>query len=113
MMTKKPKSISADTTNSSVAAITREGARDRRTTRKVQLIGLLNRKAGADVATIGKKFGWQPHTTRAALSGLRKDGHTLIRDADGTGNRARYRISQASREKTAHASVKEEAANAG
>ena len=112
-MTKKPKSISADTTNSHVGAKPRQGARDRRTTRKVLLIRLLSRKNGADVTTISKAFGWQPHTTRAALSGLRKDGHELIRDADGKAKPARYRISQASREKTAHASVKEEAVNAG
>jgi hypothetical protein len=40
--------------------------------KKTQLIKLLSRKSGADAKAISAKFGWQPHTTRAALSGLRK-----------------------------------------
>ena len=74
---------------------------------------MLSRKNGADVVAISKAFGWQPHTTRAALSGLRKAGYMVIRSTARTGKPARYRISQASRGKTAHASGKEEAANAG
>jgi len=42
-------------------------------TKKAQLILMLSRKTGADVSTISEKFGWLPHTTRAALSGLRID----------------------------------------
>ncbi len=43
-------------------------------TKKAQLMQLLTRKTGADVATISEKLGWLPHTTRAALTGLRKAG---------------------------------------
>ena len=113
MTTKERQSAAANTTTPHEVKQTRQASRDRRTTRKVQLIRLLKGKAGTDVATISKAFGWQPHTTRAALSRLRKAGYLVIRSTARTGKPARYRISQASRGKTAHASVKEEAANAG
>lgn len=63
-----------------------------RTTKSAQLVKMLATKRGVDVATVGAKFGWQPHTTRAALSGLRKAGHTVVRDAPAHGKPARYRI---------------------
>lgn len=61
-------------------------------TKKAQLIQMLNRKAGADVATISKKLGWLPHTTRAALTGLRKSGFELQSEKPGNGQPSRYRI---------------------
>ena len=63
-----------------------------RTTKSAQLVKMLATKRGKDVATLGAKFGWQPHTTRAALSGLRKAGHAVVRDAPAHGKPARYRI---------------------
>ena len=63
-----------------------------RTTKSAQLVKMLATKRGVDVATVGAKFGWQPHTTRAALSGLRKAGHTVVRDTPAHGKPARYRI---------------------
>ncbi len=44
------------------------------TTRPAQLRKLLTRKSGATIAQIQSAFGWQPHTARAAISGLRKAG---------------------------------------
>lgn len=35
-------------------------------TKKEELIQMLTRKPGADVAMISDKLGWQMHTTRAA-----------------------------------------------
>lgn len=61
-------------------------------TRKSQLISLLRAKGGKDIATISEKFGWQPHTTRAALSGLRKAGFEIAREVPKSGGAARYRI---------------------
>ena len=60
--------------------------------KKTQLIKLLSRKSGADAKAISAKFGWQPHTTRAALSGLRKAGLDLIKDPPDLGKPTRYRI---------------------
>lgn len=61
-------------------------------TKKAQLIQMLNRKAGADVATISKKLGWLPHTTRAALTGLRKAGFEISAEKPGNGKPSCYRI---------------------
>jgi hypothetical protein len=40
---------------------------------------LLARKNGADLAALQDATGWQPHSVRAALSGLRKAGYSLER----------------------------------
>ena len=42
--------------------------------KKDQLIGLLSKPNGARVSVLVERLGWQPHTVRAALSGLRKQG---------------------------------------
>jgi len=41
--------------------------------------GLLRREEGATLAEIVELTGWQPHTARAALTGLRKKGHAIER----------------------------------
>jgi len=61
-------------------------------TKKAQLIQMLSRKTGADIVTISDKFGWLPHTTRAALTGLRKSGYKLDAEKPGSGKPLRYRI---------------------
>lgn len=44
------------------------------------VIVLLEREQGATLAEMVEATGWQPHTTRAALTGLRKKGHAIERD---------------------------------
>ncbi|MEQ9488031.1 MAG: DUF3489 domain-containing protein [Alphaproteobacteria bacterium] len=46
---------------------------------------LIRRKQGATVASIEKATDWQPHTIRAALSGLRKKGASISRDRNAKG----------------------------
>lgn len=41
------------------------------------LIGLLQRKQGADIDAIVKATDWLPHTGRAVISGLRKAGYKI------------------------------------
>ena len=60
--------------------------------KKAQLEQILRRKSGADVAEISKKFGWQSHAVRAAISGFRKAGHDVVRDGPSGDRPARYRI---------------------
>ncbi|EFO29965.1 conserved hypothetical protein [Roseibium sp. TrichSKD4] len=55
----------------------REQGRQR--TRQDELLGLLGRCSGVRAVTLCKKFGWQPHTLRAALSKLRRQGHVIER----------------------------------
>ena len=62
------------------------------TTKKAQLVRLLGTKTGADIATLSDKLGWQHHTTRAAKSGLREAGFTIIGSKPSGGGLAKYRI---------------------
>lgn len=50
-------------------------------TKKAQLLGLLLSAEGANIDQLAKKFSWQPHTVRAALTGLRKSGYEIERSA--------------------------------
>ncbi len=66
--------------------------RSSRPTRKEALVRLLSRKAGADVPTICKSFGWQPRSARAAMTGLRNAGYEIASDTPAGGKPRRYRI---------------------
>lgn len=48
-----------------------------RTTKSALVLELLGREGGATLAELVAATGWLPHTTRAALTGLRKKGHAL------------------------------------
>ena len=64
-----------------------------RETKAAILRKLLSRKSGADLAALQAATGWQPHSVRAAMSGLRKAGHTIDRaDPAKPGGGAIYRI---------------------
>ena len=52
---------------------------------------LLGRAKGASIAEIMAATGWQPHSARAFLSGLRKKGVTLLRESRKDGETS-YRI---------------------
>ena len=60
-------------------------------TKRAQLIGMLERPEGASVAEIGQRLGWLPHTVRAAITGLRKAGREVTRSKDA-GDRSVYRL---------------------
>ena len=64
-----------------------------RETKAAILRKLLTRKNGADLAALQLATGWQPHSVRAALSGLRKAGFIIDRtNAAKPGGTATYRI---------------------
>ncbi|WP_421849193.1 DUF3489 domain-containing protein [Novosphingobium sp.] len=44
------------------------------------VLDLLRRQTGATLAEMVAATGWLPHTTRAALTGLRKKGHAIVRN---------------------------------
>jgi hypothetical protein len=52
---------------------------------------LLGRVRGASIAELGAATGWQPHSVRALLSGLRKRGVRLVRETRKSGEGC-YRI---------------------
>ena len=49
------------------------------------VIKLISRNSGATVEQIQKVTDWQPHSVRAALTGLRKKGHEIERDKNTKG----------------------------
>ena len=67
-MTTRPKRKTTTSRNSG------KGTTKPRETKRARLIGLLKRANGSGVATLSRELGWQQHTTRAALTGLRKAG---------------------------------------
>ena len=48
-----------------------------------QVVALLKRDDGATLPELIEATGWLPHTTRAALTGLRKKGHVLAKTKRG------------------------------
>ena len=63
-----------------------------RFTKKDRLIRLLRSQHGVSNEAISKKLNWQPHTTRAALSGLRKSGIVIEKVTPPKGGPTRYFI---------------------
>ena len=43
------------------------------------ILGMMQRDDGATLEQMVEATGWLPHTTRAAMTGLRKKGHAIIR----------------------------------
>lgn len=52
---------------------------------------LLARARGATIAEMQTATGWQPHSARAFLSGLRKAGRTLVKEERKSGETS-YRL---------------------
>ena len=52
---------------------------------------LLKSRNGATIGDIGEATGWQPHSCRAFLTGLRNKGHLIVRDQRKDGS-SRYRL---------------------
>lgn len=76
---------------SQTGAIGRTGGT--RLTKSDRLIKLLRSRSGSDIVTLSTKLGWQAHSTRAALSRLRKAGHMIEKlPSRKQGAGARYRI---------------------
>lgn len=54
-------------------------------TKPETILRLVRRKNGATLKVLRDATGWQPHSVRAAVSGLRKNGHAIecAKDAKG------------------------------
>ncbi|TKD51545.1 DUF3489 domain-containing protein [Sphingomonas baiyangensis] len=66
----------------------------KRLSKSAAVISLLRRDTGATLGELIEATGWLPHTTRAALTGLRKKGHAIERSKRG--DATCYRIEAAS-----------------
>ena len=58
------------------------------------VLALLQRQGGASIGDLMAATGWLPHSTRAALSGLRKSGVAIKRSQDPQDQTSVYRITQ-------------------
>jgi hypothetical protein len=77
------KAITVD--DGSEDAVARKGERaqtftPRAGSKLAQVIDLLQRSKGATIQNLIEATGWLPHTTRAALTGLRKRGYAIARE---------------------------------
>ncbi len=68
-----------------------EAAGTRPTTKRALVIAMLSRAEGATLNELVTATSWLPHTTRAALTGLRKAGFCLQR-TQGEDRRSVYRV---------------------
>ncbi len=59
------------------------------------IVALMQRPGGASIADLIDATGWLPHTTRAALTGLRKKGFAIARSPAEQGGGSVYRIGAA------------------
>lgn len=62
----------------------------KRATKSDLIVAMLSKAGGASLDELSTATGWLPHTTRAALTGLKKKGHNVL-SAKIEGTR-RYRI---------------------
>ncbi len=62
-----------------------------KTTKLETIAKQLHRPAGANIAQLRRVTGWQSHSIRAALTGLRKKGHAIERSKSAKGDTV-YRI---------------------
>jgi hypothetical protein len=60
-----------------------------------RVVGLLQRDSGATLDEVIAETGWLPHTSRAALTGLRKRGYAIEKHLNADGRRG-YIIAAAS-----------------
>ena len=51
------------------------------------ILAMLQREGGTTLEEIVRATGWLPHTTRAALTGIRKKGHDVVRSKFGSETR--------------------------
>jgi hypothetical protein len=81
------KAISTETPPASFAA-------PRSGTKIDNVVKMLSRPEGATLAALVKATGWLPHTTYAALTGLRKRGYALERLRDEKAGPSIYRLTR-------------------
>lgn len=58
--------------------------------KSARVVGMLQREHGASLDELVAAMGWLPHTTRAALTGLRKKGYLIA--SEKVEDVRRYRI---------------------
>ena len=83
-MAREPKTETAaapDETEASAVSLEHEvqPAQPKRSSKAQTVLTLLGRPEGATLDELVEATGWLPHTTRAAMTGLKKKGHQITR----------------------------------
>jgi hypothetical protein len=79
--TQRPTAAATAPANTDTAA----AAASVRQSKKASILALLERPDGAAIGDLTAATGWQVHSVRAALTGLRKEGKELVRAKDAAG----------------------------
>jgi len=86
----------ATTIDDQPAVLPQRQAASRAGTKQDLLLQLMRRDQGATINDLMAATGWLPHTTRAALTGLRRKGYPLTRTSSPAGSI--YRVDIAAKE---------------
>lgn len=73
---------------------TEQSPQPKRETKSAEVVAMLQRSEGATLDQLIAATNWLPHTARAALTGLKKKGHTISNEKPAGGERI-YRIMSA------------------
>ena len=97
-MAREPKTKAAEapeTTEGSAVSQEHEPqpAQPKRPIKAETVLALLRRAEGATLDDLVAATGWLPHTTRAAMTGLKKKGHQITRTKTDGGSR--YTVAEA------------------
>ena len=78
--TKRPRKMARESKaieTSAIAAVDAPPTPAKRESKTDLVLGLLRRVEGATIDQLVTATGWLPHTSRAALTGLKKKGHVV------------------------------------
>jgi hypothetical protein len=89
-----PSSAGASAEPSQIAASSQSGRTPRQGSKLAEVMALLVRKQGVAIEELTSVAGWLPHTTRAALTALRKRGYVIERARSEQGGSV-YRVAMA------------------
>ena len=90
-MAREPGSLASSSSGDATSTIAlTEQKKAMQPSKAATLVAMLHRAEGATIDQMVEATGWQPHTARAALTGLKKKGHEVSSEkADSV---SRYRI---------------------
>jgi hypothetical protein len=90
----------AGTVAAATGAGTRPSGLPRAGSKQALVVEMLSAKGGTTLDSLSEATGWLPHTTRAALTGLRKRGYAIVREGR-EGKTSIYRVAKADLAKAA------------
>jgi hypothetical protein len=88
--TKRPRKMAREPEPTAASVGTTVATASKSPSKTCQVLELLKRDHGATIEELVSMTGWLPHTTRAALTGLKKKGHALT--SEKIDSVRRYRV---------------------